>query len=48
MVSFWPQVPGNFNQLQPNTATFADDNLYSNCDLASDMWQQLELACELE
>ena len=33
-MSFWPQVPGNFNQLQPNTATFADDNLYSNCDLA--------------
>ena len=25
-----------------------DTTLYSNCDQASDLWQQLELACELE
>ena len=30
-------------------AIYADDTtLYSNCDQASDMWQQLELAPELE
>ena len=30
-------------------AIYADDaNLYSNCDQASDQWQQLELASELE
>ena len=30
-------------------AIYADDtNLYSNCDQASDLWQQLELASELE
>ena len=30
-------------------AIHADDTtLYSNCDQASDLWQQLELACELE
>ena len=30
-------------------AIYADDTtLYSNCDQASDLWQQLELACELE
>ena len=32
-----------------NIAICADDaTLYSNCDLASDLWQQLELASELE
>ena len=32
-----------------NIAIYADDNtLYSKCDQASDMWQQLELASELE
>ena len=32
-----------------NTAIYADDTtLYSNCDQASDLWQQLELASELE
>ena len=32
-----------------NIATFADDTtLYSKCDRASDSWQQLELASELE
>ena len=28
---------------------YADDTtLYPKCDQASDLWQQLELACELE
>ena len=32
-----------------NIAIYADDtNLYSKCDQASDMWQKLELASELE
>ena len=32
-----------------NIAIYADDaNLYSNCDQASDLWQQLEMASELE
>ena len=32
-----------------NIAIYADDtNLYSKCDQASDLWQQLELAFELE
>ena len=32
-----------------NIAIYADDaTLCSNCDQASDLWQQLELACELE
>ena len=32
-----------------NIAIYADDTtFYSNCDQASDMWQQLELASELE
>ena len=32
-----------------NIAIYADDStLYSKCDQASDLWQQLELASELE
>ena len=32
-----------------NIAIYADDTtLYYNCDQASDLWQQLELASELE
>ena len=32
-----------------NIATYADDTtVYSKCDQASDLWQQLELASELE
>ena len=32
-----------------NIAIYADDTtLYSRCDRASDLWQQLELASELE
>ena len=31
-----------------NIAIYADDTtFYSKCDKASDLWQQLELACEL-
>ena len=29
-------------------AIYADTSLYSKCDQASDLWQQLELASELE
>ena len=33
----------------PDVAIYADDTtLYSKCDQASDLWQQLELASELE
>ena len=32
-----------------NIAIYADETaLYCKCDQASDMWQQLELTCELE
>ena len=32
-----------------NIAIYADDtSLHSQCDQASDLWQQLELASELE
>ena len=32
-----------------NIAIYADDaTLYSKCDQASDLWQQLEMAAELE
>ena len=32
-----------------NIAIYADGTtLYSKCDQTSDLWQQLELACELE
>ena len=32
-----------------NIAIYADDTaIYSKCDQASDLWQQLELASELE
>ena len=32
-----------------NIATYTDDtSFWSKCDLASDLWQQLELASELE
>ena len=32
-----------------NTAIYADNTtLYSNCDQASDLWQQLQVASELE
>ena len=37
------------NDLICNIAIYADDTtLYSKCDQASDLWQQLELASELE
>ena len=31
-----------------NTAIYADCNLYSKCDQVPDLWQELELASELE
>ena len=31
-----------------NNAIYADDTLYSQCDQASDLWQQLELASEVK
>ena len=31
-----------------NIAIYADDTIYSKCDQASDLWQQLELTSELE
>ena len=37
------------NDVICNIAIYADDTtLYSKCDQASDLWQQLELASELE
>ena len=39
-------LPGN---VIGNNSIYADDNiLYSNCYKASDLWQKLELAAELE
>ena len=36
------------NDLPDDIAIYADDTtLYSKCDQASDLWQQLELASEL-
>ena len=37
------------NDVVSNIAIFADDTtLYSTCDQASDLWQNFELASELE
>ena len=37
------------NDVICNIGIYADNNtIYSKCDQASDLWQQLELACELE
>ena len=36
------------NDAMCNIATYADITLYSKCDQASDVWQQLELVSELE
>ena len=37
------------NDVTCDIAIYADDTtLYSKCNQASDLWQQLELACELE
>ena len=39
----------DFSDVICNTAIYADDTtIYSNCDQASVLWQQLELASELE
>ena len=36
------------NDVICNIAIYADITLYSKCEWASDLWQQLELASELE
>ena len=42
-------INGLPNDVICNIAIYADDTtLYSKCDQASDLWQQLELASELE
>ena len=42
-------VTGRYLQPYCNIAIYADDTtLYSKCDQAADLWQQLELASELE
>ena len=41
--------PNNLSDVICNIAIYADDTtFYSNFDQASDLWQQLELASELE
>ena len=46
---FLPYINGLPNDVICNIAIYADDaTLYSNCDQASDLWQQLELSSELE
>ena len=43
-----PYINGLPDDVPCNIAIYADDvTLYSNCDQASDLWQQLELAAEL-
>ena len=43
---FFPDLP---DDVICNIAIYADDTtLYSKCNEASDLWQQLELASELE
>ena len=37
-----------FLMLSVTLLSILDTTLYSNCDLASDLWQQLELASKLE
>ena len=42
----WPDLP---DDVICNIAIYADDStLFSKCDQASDLWQQLELASEIE
>ena len=46
---FLPYINDLPNDVICNIAIYADDaTLYSNCDQASDLWQQLELSSELE
>ena len=46
---FLPYINDLPDDVTCNIAIYADDNtLYSNCDQASDLWQQLELASEVE
>ena len=42
-------ISDRLNDVACNISIYADDTtLYSKCDQASDLWQQLELASELE
>ena len=46
---FLPYINDLPDDVTSNIAIYADDNtLYSNCDQASDLWRQLELASEVE
>ena len=46
---FLPYIDNLPDNVTCNIAIYADDTtLYSNCDQASDLWQQLELASVLE
>ena len=46
---FLPYINHHLDNVICNIAINADDaSLYSKCDQASDLWQQLELASELE
>ena len=46
---FLPYINERPDDIICNAAIYADDTtLYSKCDQASDLWQQLELASELE
>ena len=47
--TFLPYINDHARDVICNIAIYADDStLYSNCDQASDLWQQIELAFELE
>ena len=48
-ILFLLYINGFLDEIICNIAIYADDaTLYSKCDQASDLWQQLELASELE
>ena len=47
--TFLPYINDHARDVICNIAIYANDStLYSNCDQASDLWQQIELAFELE
>ena len=46
---FLPYINDLLNDVICNVTMYADDTtLYSKCDQASDLWQQLEFVSELE
>ena len=48
-ILFLPYINDLADDVICDIAVYADDTtLYSKCDQASDLWQQLELASELE